>query len=50
MTKAELIEKVSSEANLSKSDAGKVLNAVTDTISKTLKKGDSLDSHVSFLT
>ncbi len=42
MTKVELIEKVSSEANLSKADAGKALNAVTNTISAALKKGDSV--------
>ncbi len=42
MTKTELIDKVSSDAKLSKSDAGKAVNAVTDTISKALKKGDSV--------
>ncbi len=42
MTKAEFIEKVSSEADISKADAGKALNAVTDTISKALKRATVL--------
>ncbi len=42
MTKTELIDKVSSDAKLSKADAGKALNSVIDIISKALKKGDSV--------
>ncbi len=42
MTKAELIDRVSSDAKLSKTDTGKTVNAVIDTISKALKKGDSV--------
>ncbi len=42
MTKTELINKVSSDVKLSKADAGKAVNAVVDTISKALKKGDSV--------
>ncbi len=42
MTKAKFIEKVSTKANLSKTEATRALNAVTDTIAKALKKGDSV--------
>ncbi|MCP4262292.1 MAG: HU family DNA-binding protein [Planctomycetes bacterium] len=42
MTKTELIDKVSSDAKLPKADAGKAVNAVVDTISRALKKGDSV--------
>ncbi len=42
MTKTELIDKVSTDAELSKSDAGRAVNAVLDNISKSLKKGDSV--------
>ncbi len=40
MTKAELIDKVSSDGNLSKTDASNAVNSVIDSISKALKKGD----------
>lgn len=42
MNKTELIDAIAKEANLSKADAGKALNAITDSISKALKKGDSV--------
>ncbi len=42
MTKTELIEKVSSDTKLSKTDTGMVLNSVIDNISKALKKGDNV--------
>jgi DNA-binding protein HU-beta len=42
MNKAELIEAIASETNLSKADAGRALDAITDTITKTLKKGDKI--------
>ncbi len=42
MTKTELIGTVSSDAELSKADAGKAVNAVIDNISKALKKGDNV--------
>ncbi|MCA6363280.1 MAG: HU family DNA-binding protein [Bacteroidetes bacterium] len=42
MNKAELIEAIASETNLSKADAGRALDAITGTITKTLKKGDKI--------
>jgi len=39
MNKAELIDAVAAAADLSKSDAGKAVEAFTKTISKTLRKG-----------
>ncbi len=42
MTKTELIDKVSSETELSKAETGKVLTSIIDNISKSLKKGDSI--------
>ncbi len=42
MTKTELIDKISSDTNLSKADASITLNSVIDNISKALKKGDSV--------
>lgn len=42
MTKAELIEKVSTESEISKALAEKVLNCVTDNVSRCLKKGDKI--------
>ena len=41
MNKAELIEQMASEAGLSKSDAKRALDTVTDTTTKALEKGDS---------
>lgn len=42
MNKAELIEAIASEANLTKADAKKALDAFIDTTSKALKKGDRI--------
>ena len=42
MNKAELIEAVAKQANLSKADAERALNATTDSIKKALKKGDTV--------
>lgn len=42
MNKSELIEKIASEADLSKADAERALNATTETIKKALKKGDTV--------
>ena len=40
MTKAELIEKVSKDAKVTKAAAGKSVDAIIDGITKALKKGD----------
>jgi DNA-binding protein HU-beta len=42
MNKAELIEKVSNDTGLSKADSGRALDAVTESITKALKKGDTV--------
>lgn len=42
MNKAELIEKVASAADISKSAAANAVDAVFDSITKTLRKGDSV--------
>lgn len=42
MNKTELINAIAKEANLSKKDAGAALDAFTETVGKTLKKGDKL--------
>ena len=42
MNKSELIEKIAGAADLSKADAERALNATTETITKTLKKGDTV--------
>lgn len=42
MNKAELIEAVASKADLSKADAGDAVEAVFDTITRTLRKGDNV--------
>ncbi len=42
MTKAELIDKVAATAKIAKSDADKVINAITDSVAATLKKGKKL--------
>lgn len=42
MNKAELIEYVARNAKLSKVDAGRALEAVTNGITQALKKGDSV--------
>ncbi len=42
MNKAELIDAVASSADLSKADATRAVDAVIDTITETLRKGDSV--------
>jgi DNA-binding protein HU-beta len=42
MNKAELIESVAAEANLSKADAGRAVDAVVDSISSALSKGQQV--------
>ena len=42
MNKTELVSAIAKEAELSKKDAEAALSAITGTISKTLKKGDSI--------
>lgn len=42
MTKAELIEKVAKDNDISKALAEKVLNSVTDHVTKCLKKNDKI--------
>ena len=39
MTKAELIEQMAKETNISKAAAGRALNSFTSNVAKTLKKG-----------
>ncbi|MCM5527988.1 MAG: HU family DNA-binding protein [Chitinophagaceae bacterium] len=42
MNKAELIEKLAADADLSKKEAAAVLDSFTDTVTKALKKGDKV--------
>ena len=42
MNKAELINAIADNANLSKADAGRALDATTEIIRKALKKGDDV--------
>jgi len=42
MNKKELIDAVAGAAGLTKADAGKAVDAVTDAITKTLSKGDDV--------
>ncbi|MCR5102002.1 MAG: HU family DNA-binding protein [Butyrivibrio sp.] len=42
MNKTELIDAIAKESGLSKKDAGKALDALTNTITKTLKKKDKV--------
>jgi DNA-binding protein HU-beta len=42
MNKAELIEKISTDAEISKKQAGLALDSFTDAVTKTLKKGDTV--------
>jgi DNA-binding protein HU-beta len=42
MNKSELIDAVAKEAGLTKVDAGKAIDAVTSSITKALKKGDTV--------
>jgi len=42
MNKTELIEAVAKDANITKADAAKAVAAITDSITKALKKGDTV--------
>lgn len=42
MYKKELIEQLASKADVSKKDAEAVLNALTDTVTETLKQGEKI--------
>ncbi len=42
MNKSDLINAIAAQANLSKADAGRALDAFTKTIETTLKAGDSI--------
>jgi len=42
MNKTELIDAVAKDANITKADAAKAVAAITDSITKALKKGDSV--------
>ena len=42
MNKAELVEEVAGKVSLTKKDAGNVVDAVTETIVNTLKKGEKV--------
>jgi DNA-binding protein HU-beta len=42
MTKAELVEKMATDADISKAAAGKALDSFMNGIKKTLKKGDTM--------
>jgi len=42
MNKAELVDAVASAANLSKADAGRAVDAMVDSITKALKKGQQV--------
>lgn len=42
MTKAELVEKVAKDSDVSKALAEKVLNSVTENLERCLKKGDKI--------
>ncbi|MBT8052551.1 MAG: HU family DNA-binding protein [Xanthomonadales bacterium] len=42
MNKSELVEAIADSAGLSKADAGRALDAVVKTVTKALKKGDTV--------
>jgi DNA-binding protein HU-beta len=42
MNKNDLVEAVASEANLSKADAGRAVDAVVSSVTRALKQGDSV--------
>ncbi|MDP2752925.1 MAG: HU family DNA-binding protein [Nitrospirota bacterium] len=42
MTKAELVEKMAKDADISKAAAGKALDSMIDGVKKTLKKGNKV--------
>jgi DNA-binding protein HU-beta len=50
MTKAELIEKMANDANISKAAAGAALNSFTDSVTKALKKRNGKLTLVGFGT
>jgi DNA-binding protein HU-beta len=50
MTKAELVEKMATDAGISKAAAGKALDSFTDSVKKTLKKKDGRVTLVGFGT
>lgn len=42
MNRTELIERIASDADISKAEAGRALESVTEAIKRTLKKGDTV--------
>lgn len=42
MNKSELVEAIAEDAGLTKADAGRALDAMIDSVSKALKKGDTV--------
>jgi DNA-binding protein HU-beta len=50
MNKAEIIEKMATEANISKTEASAALNSFVDSVTKTLKKKDGKVTLVGFGT
>ncbi len=50
MTKAELVEKMATDAGISKAAAGKALDSFTDSVKKALKKKDGRVTLVGFGT
>jgi DNA-binding protein HU-beta len=50
MTKAELIDKMATEAGISKASAGSALNSFIDSVTQTLKKKDGKVTLVGFGT
>lgn len=42
MNKAELIDQIAASADLTKADAGRALDAMVDSVTKALKKGDQV--------
>jgi DNA-binding protein HU-beta len=42
MTKADLVDKMAKDADISKAAAGKALDSLIDAVTRTLKKGDKL--------
>ena len=42
MNKADLIEAIATDVNLSKADAGRALDSITKRITQTLKKGENV--------
>ena len=42
MNKSELVDSIAADAGLTKADAGRALDAFVDSVTKALKKGDSV--------